>query len=1126
MNGFKTIAENLHRFIRKYYLSELIKGLILFFSLGFLYFFLTLFLEYFLWLKPTARTFLVLVFVLVEVFLLIRFIAIPVFKLMGLRKGISFENAANIIGKHFPEVKDKLLNVIQLKDSENQSDLLSASIHQKSEELQPIPFVKAIDFKKNFKYLKFTILPVVIWVFVIFSGNNKVFTESLNRVVNYNRDYIPPAPFYFFLENKSLQVIQGGTLNIALRAIGKLFPMEAKIIFDNQSYYLQNNGKGYFSHRFLDVQNTTSFYIEANGIKSAVYQITVVNTPSINNISLRLKYPSYLGKKQEIIQNAGNITVPEGTGITWRVSTSQTEAVVFIQNKERKLFLKKTGSEDFEFFKIPQNSLTYQISASNASIQDYENLQFSIALIKDEAPQIAVKTNINEEVRGLSDFAIQISDDYGLQKLRVVYYKEHTPEELKTQLISISNENIQTLFYQFSSGLLLEKGVDYALFFEVFDNDGVNGSKKTKSDVFRHRQKTDVEIEEEFLQEQRNTINGLEKTIQDQKKQQQNLTKIQQDLQRKDNVNWNDKNKVEEYIKRQEKSKKMLQQQTEKLKESLGELKEESELLQDKKEVLKQRIEEIKKTDKQKRLLAEIAKLAKKLDKEGLAQKAKELAQQNKQQERSLERILELVKRFYVEQKTMQIANKLKSLAKDQKSIQNKENATLEEQQKIQKEFEDIKGQLEELGIDNEKLEEPMELPDVEEEKEFISKELEKVEESLKKQDKETAKKNQTKTALKMEEMSAKMQKAMMEMEAESIEENMEDVRKVLENLIAFSFKQEKIMDKFRTISTTHPDFGKDLKEQNGIRTYFEHIDDSLYVLSMRLPKISVKIQENLSTVHYNLEQSLENFSENRFNNGISNQRYVMTATNTVADYLSNLLDSMKNAKMKMGKGDGKGGGFSLPDIIKKQGELSEKMKEAMKKGKKPGEQEGESSQGKKPGSSGSSGEKGKNGKSGSQGESKGKGKEGTGDSEDLDGELYGIYKEQSKLRQQLEDAIKGIGATGMKEGMGAKKALKTMEQLENDILLYGLNKATIQKMQHLRYELLKLDKAALEQGKEKKRKSKMNTVDAQRNKMKALDFKKRFYNQIEILNRQSLPLQQNYKLKVREYFSEPMKQE
>lgn len=1142
MSAFKIIEQKLHQFTRKYYVNELIKGTILFLSLGFLYLFFTLFLEYFLWLKPTARTLLFWLFISVELFLLIRFIAIPVFKLIGLRKGISLEQSSKIIGAHFPEVKDKLLNVLQLKENTNQSDLLLASINQKAEELQPIPFVKAIDFTKNKKYLKYAIVPLLIWLITLFTGHNGVFTESLERVVNYRTAYVPPAPFTLNITNQNLQVIQGKSITILVETVGEVVPEEAKIIYNNQQYFLQNNGNGSFSYTFIDLQKPINFFVEANSIQSKEYAISVIGTPTINNITLDLKYPYYIGKKNETIQNSGNLLVPEGTNITWNVNTLQTNEVVFIENDKRTLFNKKNSS-NFDFNKRIRNSLNYQIASSNDNLQEYENLQFSVNVLKDELPEISVQTNIDSISRGAAQFAGQIADDYGLKKLQLVYYDENNPQNTKTYNLSISKANVQTFFYNFPEGLDLVKGTNYEFYFEVFDNDAVNGNKKAKTKVFNYRQKTNDEVEEELLQEQRNTINSLESSLQKQQKEQQELDKIQQELQNKKNLSWNDKKKVENFIKRQDNYKKMMQRQTDQLEENLDEKKEENETLQQKKEELKKRIEELKKSDRQQKLLDEIAKLAEKLNKEELVQKAKELAQQNKQQQRSLERMLELTKRFYVEQKTMQIANKLDELAKKQEALEQKDGATLEEQKKINEEFKELKKELEELVKDNEKLKEPMELPDVEDEKEAIDQELKDSEENLEKQDKNSAKKNQKKSAQKMKEMSAKMQKAMEAAAGESMEENMEDLRKILENLVTFSFKQENLVNKFQETSTTHPDFGKDLKSQNDIRTYFEHIDDSLYVLSMRLPKLSAKIQDDLSTAHYNLEQSLENFSENRFSNGISNQRYVMTATNNLADYLSSMLNSMKNASMKMGKGKGNKSGFSLPDIIKKQGELSEKMKEGMKKGQKPGDKPGNKpgekpGDGKDPGENGKPGEQGENGKSGKgnkpgengkdKGEGKGKdGGNGEGENNDLDGELYEIYKEQSKLRQQLEEAIKDSEkeGNGNPNGNGdAKRALKSMEQLENEILQKGFTQGTIQKMQRLNYELLKLDKAALEQGEDKKRKSTTNLKQSQRNKARALEFKKQFYNQIEILNRQSLPLQQNYKIKVREYFSEPEK--
>ncbi|SDS52589.1 protein of unknown function [Polaribacter sp. KT25b] len=1126
MDGYTKITQKLHQFTRKYYTNELIKGTILFLSLGFLYLFFTLFLEYFLWLKPTARTILFWVFILVELFLLIRFIVIPVFKLIGLRKGISLQDSSKIIGNHFPEVQDKLLNILQLKESSNYSDLILAGINQKSEEIAPIPFLKAIDFTQNKKYLKYAIVPFLIFIISFFTGNKNALTQSLERVVHYRTSYNPPAPFLFSLLNTDLNVIQGKPFSISVKTIGKVVPSEAKIIFNNQQYYLNNTGNNTFSYTFSDVQEPINFYVEANGIQSQDYQLKVIGTPTINSISLELKYPNYLGRRNETIQNSGNLIVPEGTNITWNVKTAQTDSVAFISNQKREPF-KSLSKNNYELSKRIQNAFSYQISSSNKNLKDFENLQFSVDVVKDEHPMISVTSNIDSISRGVAQFAGQISDDYGLKKLQFVYYDEQNSNNLQKFDLQINKENIQTFFYQFPDGLNLKTGINYEMYFQVFDNDAVNGNKRAKSTIFKYRQKTEEEVEEDLLQEQKQTINNLENSIQKQKKQQEQLETIQQDLQNKKDINWNDKKKVDNFIKRQEQYKQMMERQTDQLQENLDEKKEDTESLQEKKEDLKQRIEELKKLDKQQKLLDEIQKMSEKLNKEDLLKKAKELAQQNKQEQRSLEKILEMVKRFYVEQKTMQIANKIEELSKKQDELEKNSDDTLEDQKEIKKEFEEIKKELEELDKDNEKLKKPMELPDVEDEKIDIDKELDKSEENLKENKTQEANKRQKQSSKKMKEMSAKMQQQMMEMEGESIEENMEDLRKILENLVIFSFQQEQLMNKFSETSTTHPDFGKDLKKQHEIKKYFEHIDDSLYVLSMRLPKISTKIQDDLSAVHYNLDQSLENFSENYFPEGISNQRYVMTSSNNLADYLSNMLNSMKeNMSMKMGKGKkGKGQGFSLPDLIKKQKGLSEKMKDGMKNGKKKGEGKDGDKPDKngKPGKKGENGEKGEDGKSGKNGNKQGEGEGNSND--DLDGELYEIYKQQSQLRQELQDAIKE-GENGKPGGSsGARKALKTMEQLENEILEKGFNRGTLQKMQNLNYELLKLDKAALEQGEDKKRKSASNKKENQKNNLKQLEFKKQFYNQTEILNRQSLPLQQNYKIKVRDYFSDIKKE-
>lgn len=1082
--AFQNIREKLHQFVRKYYLNELIKGSILFLSLGVLYLFFTLFIEYFLWLKPTARTILFWVFIIVECYLLFRFILTPIFKIIGIKKGISFEASSKIIGNHFPKVGDKLINILQLKESTHQSDLLIASIEQKSKELQPIPFVNAINFKTNSKYLRYAAIPLFIWVLVSITGNSNIFNSSLKRVVNHRTAYTPPAPFQFFIENSDLKVIQGEPFTVQFITKGSVVPSDVKIYFNNQSYYLQNINNT-FAYTFTNTNQTVDFYVEANGILSENYQLEVIKTPIIQGISIDLSYPKYIRKKNETISNTGNILVPEGTNLSWLVTTLQTDSVSFLHNNKKRFF-KKENNNRFTYSSNALSPINYQIATSNSELVSYEKLSFKVDIIKDEFPKIQVLSEI-DSLNNTAQFVGRISDDYGLSNLEVVYYDAENPSNISVKKINLNSENNQTFYYLFPGDLELQKGIDYEVYFQVYDNDQINGKKKSKSKIVGFRNKSETEIEEETVQQQRKQIKSIENTLQKKQEQKKDLEDIKQNLQNKKNVNWNDKKKIEDYIKRQEQYKQMMQRQTDKLKENIKDLPSDSESIQQKKEELKKRIEELKKLEKEQKLLEELKKLAQRLNKEDLLKKVKKLTEQNKQQERSLERILELTKRFYVEQKTMQIANKLENLSKKQDSLSKSKEPKTKAQQSIKKEFQQIQNELQELQKDNKALKQPMQLPDTKEEEKEINKELQKSEQHNQNNSQKTQhqKKSQQKAAQKMQQMSQKMQQAMAAMEGDMKEANAKSLRIILENLLNFSFKQEGLMNRFSKLSVSHPDFGKELKSQHTLKTYFEHIDDSLYVLSMKLPEISVKIQKDLTDAHYNIAQSLENFAENRFRGGQSNQQYVMTSVNNLADFLSDILNNMQQPRMSQsGKGKKGGKSFSLPDIIQKQEDLVKKMQQ----GNKNGQQQ--------------------------KGKQKGQGKGNRNDG--LDGELYQIYQKQSQLRQELQNALKNVKRNG---NPATRKILKSMEQLENEILEKGFNPSTIQKMQQLKYNLLKLDKAAFEQDKDTKRKSTTNQQQYNQKNINLL-LKKLFYNQTEILNRQSLPLQKNYKKKVQEYFS------
>ncbi len=1107
MNNFKNIQEKLHEFVRKYYTNELIKGMILFFSFGMLYFIFTLLLEYFLWLKPTARTVLFWLFILVEVGLLAKYVFLPISKLFGLQKGISLHEASKIIGNHFNEVDDKLLNILQLNANSEQSELLLASIDQKAKNLRLIPFKRAIDFSKNTKYLKYLAIPIAIWLLVFISGNLNIFSDSYNRVVHYQVTYEPPAPFSFHVLNDDLNVIEGKSFKLQIETQGNLIPEDVKIHFLDQEYYLQNIGLREFEYTFSSIQKPVEFFIEANGVESKPYTINVIDAPTIIGLQIYLEYPSHTKKRDETIQNTGNAILPQGTNITWTVSSKNTSKVSFLTSDEEVFETKE--STVYEFKKTIHDNLEYQISTSNANLKNYETLDFAIQVVKDEYPKITVKSDIDSITRGPIQFVGQLSDDYGLNGLKLVYYDVNNKAVSQKYSIQINSSAFEEFYYVFPDGIDLQDGIAYEMYFEVSDNDAVNGNKKSKSNTFSYYKKTKKELNEQLLEEQQNSISDLEKSIEKSKEVDKEFQNMQESLQNKPEMSWNDQKKLQNFIQRQQQYVQMMERQTDRLQKNLEEQStQKNESLEEHKKDIQKRLQEAKDLAKQEKLLEELKKLAEKLNKEELTEKLKKLTEQNKQNEKSLERILELTKRFYVEQKLSQIKEKLNDLAKKQEELANNDENSAENQKKLNKEFDDIKKEIDQLDKDNKDLKKPMDLPSTNREEKQVDEEqneaTDKLEESekqdsqespenpnSKEQSKKAASKNQKSAAQKMKKMSSKIGEAMDSMGGgESMDEDIEMLRAILENLLEFSFQQEDLMNSFSKTDNAHPEFANNLKKQQILREYFEHIDDSLYTLSMRQPKISSQIFKDLSDAHYHLDESLTHFTDNQFNTGLSDQQFVMTASNNLAFLLSNVLNAMQNASSSMGQGQGSS--FGLPDIIQKQGDAIEKMEEGMKPGKKPG-QKGEKNEG-------------QNGQ-----------KSGEGDGEQMSGELYEIYKQQVKLRQQLEKALgdkKGVDGKGVGDDV-----LKKMEQLEQDLLERGFTNDVLQKMMQLKHELLKLEEAAYEQGQDEKRESNSNNQEFEKRNINDIDREKLWFNQNEILNRQSLPLRAIYKKKAQEYF-------
>jgi hypothetical protein len=1123
------IYQKLESFIKKFYTNELLRGTIFFVGLGLLYFIFTLFVEYFLWLKPKSRTILFIVFVLVEAYLLLRFILFPTFKLFKLQKGIDYNEASAIIGNHFSEVGDKLTNFLQLAQDQNKSELLLASIDQKANTLQPIPFGKAINLEKNKKYLPIAIIPVLFFIFFLISGKGDILSQSFNRVVHFKQQFLPPTPFEIIVVNNNLQTEQNKDFLLKVKTVGKVVPENAMIFIGEESYFMESNKAGEFEFVIPKPSEDIEFHIEAYDVTSLDYELKVVTVPSIANFEMVLNFPGYLNKKTEVIKGTGNAIIPEGTRVTWRMNTLATQKVDWVNANNHFAFIKQDNI--FLLSKSILQNTDYQILTSNAKVQNYEKLNYQISVIKDQYPTITVN-NAPDSLKVNKNYVLgQVSDDYGLSKMQIVYYPKDMPNITKRASISVKKDVFDQFVFSFPSNLSVEEGVSYEYYFEIFDNDAIHNFKSSKSSVFSNRIATETEKEDQMLQQQNDNINSLAKSLKAQDKQLSEMDKLQKMGKEKESLEYKEQQKIDAFLERQKQQDELMKEFSEKMKDNLEQFK--TDKKDEIKELLQERLEKTQKDlEKNQKLLDELKKLNEKISKEEFFEKMEKYQQNSKNQTKSLEQLVELTKKYYVEKKAEQIANKLDKLADKQDKLAEKtDENNAEKQEEINKEFDKLQEELNELDKENKELKSPMELPNTDEKEKSIDEDLKNAKDQLQKQQKDKAKPKQKSASKKMKQMSQQMQEQMASAEMEQMDEDIEMLRQILDNLLAYSFSQEDVMKQFKSLNRGAPSFNKYLKKQQDLKQQFKHVDDSLFAMSLRNPKIAEDITKEIGNVQYNVDRALENLADANISKGNSHQQYAVSSSNKLADMLSETLNGMQMQMSGAGQGKpkpGQGSGMQLPDIIKKQEGLSEKMKQGMKKGDKPGEgqegnkgeKEGQGQEGQKEGSQGKEGN-GKNGKNGKSGQSGGAGNsqgnkygENGQDGESDAKAIMEIYKEQQQLREALEKELKkqGVGGNG-------QNTLDQMKQIEKQLLNKGFNNESLQKSLNLKYELLKLEKAIQQQGEDKKRQSETNKKEFN-NQVNALPSKLQDYlNSIEILNRQSLPLRSNYNQKVQEYF-------
>ncbi|MGQ1910645.1 hypothetical protein ACT3CE_12770 [Marinifilum sp. RC60d5] len=1043
-NNRDIFIAKLDRFIRKYYQNQLLRGVLLSLVLFLTYFLFVSFSEYYLYLSVAARTILFIVsllfFALVVFFLILN----PIIGLSRIGKKITYRQAIAIISKHFPHLQDRLLNTLELTELSNKSELednslLLASINQRIESVRLLQFRKAISFKDSLLYLKYLIAVLFVIGSVYFLIPD-LYSDSTDRLVHFNKKYLPPADFYFVLDSLPAGIEKGSDFTLKVQTKGKYAPKEVNVLFGNAKFLMKKESDGSFTYLFRNVNTDIRFFLESDKVSSEIYQIKVLSKPGVRNMSLSIISPAYTKQEKRVENNLGDISVSEGSVVSWIVKTEFASAGELVFSDSVTSGTQISDSNSLKFSRKVHKKLSYQIFLENNEFPRNLFAQYNIDVIPDLYPQINVSAIQDSLLNSAYYFRGIIKDDYGFSKLRFVYESENYPSVYIP--ISIQkNLSSQEFYFAFDfSTVDFTEGSNVKYHFEIFDNDKINGAKKSNSQQFNYYIPDSKQLYDLNTTVQDSISNQIEKGIDLSQSIQKDILRLQKNAVDASADKWQQKQLMQQISSKKNQLDDLLKniakenQRKNNLMNSTG--------LEDPAMLEKQKqIEDLLKKvmdPELEKLFEEFNKLAEDLKSEDLNKLGNQLKMSVNDFQKQLDRNLQLLERYEIELRTKQLSDRIEKLASEQDMAANKykkdEESLKSKQESGKEKWQDIEEDLEQLFDKNSEIQKPYDFDNTDDLRQEIGDMIDNSGNHLENGKSGKAAKNMKETSKKQRNLAQKLSDNIAQSSSAQMSTNIDHLIRLMNNLIEFSFQQENVLNQLRLTNYRNPLYVKVIEQQGELKEEYALIQDSLFALSAQSPQVATLIGNKIFEIETELDKVINEANERRRFQANTAQQKVLSETNELSVFLSEalkqLMEQMANAMPGDQLGDKKGSKSSFPGLKDGQKSLKKMMEELisdMKEGKtKPGTKQ----------------------------------------------KLGEFLQKQEMYRHNLSEMLKN-GGLGNESEKILREVMKMIDKIETDVSNFSINSSITFRQNRILTRLLEAEKAHREKDFDKKRESK-----------------------------------------------------
>ncbi len=1043
-----------------FYRLEAARKLVLFLFFSALLWLFVLILEYALWMPPAVRRVVFYVVWTAQAVLALVLVVFPLVQAAGFFRRKDRTQVAREIGRSLPAVSDKLLNYLQLEQlSGTDERMLTYELQRRERELLRYDFRRVLPARRYWQYVYLLFIPLFIGAFFRLQTPLSELKNSYRRLQAYNKVFVPPAPFRPEIISP-LQAVPDSAYTLRIKVTGDELPATLHMETASGHIPLQRINDTLFEWHTAWLSRPLTFRLRSGPYRFGPYRIELMALPVIDSFQVAVTRPAYLGKKTVHLRQT-DLEVPEGSRLQWTLYVRHADSLMGTVARR----LRPQGDTVTASLRALHDSV-YVFTAINTRNGRRRSVAFNLRTVPDLAPVIKVLMRADTGMYRIRHWhMVEASDDRSVAALYLYYTgADSTRRHKLIRRYARKPQIVEQLVFPGDFGL--PDTLNYTYYFEVIDNNTATGPRRARSRLFTYRPLA-ANAEQKHWREQQ-TLTQSGRHLQKFDRTNRQLQKSVRELRTRPQSSWDFRMRVADNLQRSRREKQKMLQLTQRLKTMLDKMKRENPQDPRMKE-LEKRLQENEKRLRNDSLEQQLQKMLSKLEKEQLLDKLEKVENQNQLEKRSMERMLELLKRFYIEQSMKKMAEQLEQLARKQDSLARTDKDNPSSQQKINRQTQDMQRRFDSLQNLNKSLKQPMAVPPLKTgfktARMFQKQAMQQMSASPQK-----ANKNQQRAAEQLQEMARQMQSAVSSRQGEQKKEDLEQIKVLIKRLLDISFSQEDLM---KRNPADELQYAPVLLGQNRMLKALDAVADTLNAIALRQPAISEDIFDHLNGALYHGKKSLDLLQDQKF------YLYKMQARSFYQDlnrliYLLNLfLDTQNSQSMAMGQGSGqKKPQSGLPDKMKKK---SNQIKQGM--------QEMLRQQGQK--------------RSGGQQMSK---------------QAWKMYKDQQQLKEMLQQFEDQYPSKRIAE------LNRKLDELSKKILRKGLTRKDMDEYLQIHYELLKLLHATYKQHKDDKRRSRTGRNRQAPPDSLRLEMFRRYFPQYEQLMRAGIPLEPYYEQLYKKY--------